>query len=86
MPHPGVVHALDRVALAQFAQVQPRAEMAAVSRNHGRFDFGAKALESLAQAHHQPIVDGVALGRSGESHDGHGAPQFQREIGRKGGD
>ncbi len=77
MPHARVVHALHRVALAEFAQVEPGAEVFAFAFDQGRLDLGAEAFEDVAQAQDQAVVDGVSLGRAGEPDDRHGAPDFK---------
>ena len=63
-------HALGRVALLQFSQIESGAEVVALAVEHGRAHPLGHLLEQVAQCQHQAVVQRVALGASGEADHG----------------
>ena len=68
-----MVEAFARIALFEFAQVQPCAKVVAITSDHCSARFFGKVLEDVAQRGDQPVVQSVAFGRTREPHDGNAA-------------
>ena len=65
-----MVQALAGVALFEFAQIQPGAEVRAFSVEHRSAHRGGQLFKQVAQPQYQCVGQGVALGTAGETHDG----------------
>ena len=75
-------HALAGVAFLQFAQVQASAKVIALTMQHRGAYRGRHVVKSLLQIGDQAIVQGIALERARQSHQGHSVAVFDVQVGR----
>ena len=75
-----MVQAFAGVALLEFGQVEPGAEMFAFAGDDRRAGFGRQVLEGVAQRFDQAVAQGIAFGGAAQSDDGDRAAHLQSDT------
>jgi ABC-type sulfate/molybdate transport systems ATPase subunit len=75
-----VVQALAGVALLEFTQVKPRAEVISFAVQHGGTGAGGQVFKQVAQGQHLGVAQRIAFGGARQADHGNVAAHFELEV------